>query len=831
MATLTKPQTVYRRFLKIITSTCVVVFVAILALFEWQAYQQSVSALEVRLETLAATHALVVAEPTAQRDLHHVRVAGIGLLADPDLAYLTVTDADGNVLDHSGDIAPAHPRLVRHRRLSYVVKDEAREVGTLTLAFSTARLEDALLQRSVAAVALLTALLLAVLVSTRIAYRRTVGRPLAALTASIQTYQRTNVHEQVSVSIPDELGAVIETYNRMQETQATQRAAIDEHQQRLETEVANRTRALENELSEHARTSELLAKERHYLRVTLDSINDAVISLDAKGEVRFINPSAERLSGHSQTSAKGRRLADILDIRSRHGQTPMPEANSLHLVETPPREPWEAVLTAKDGIQNIVEVSVGPLRNETGLIGMGVFVRDVTESRRLAARLSYQAGHDPLTSLPNRREFERELTALHGETQGSRAQHALCFIDLDRFKIINDTCGHAAGDQLLRQIGDVLSQRLRRGDLVARLGGDEFALLLANCSLPQAREVAEKVRDDVEDFRFSWLGQHFKVGASIGVASLHSGSGDPDELLRKADAACFLAKESGRNKVHIHDDDDISVARRRGEMRWVHELERAMEEDRLEIFYQRIEPAVDTGQDRWAEMLVRVRTRDGELHSPSAFLPAAERYGLAPRLDQWLVDRCITWLETGASEALGVSRCSINLSGMTLGSERFDEFVTERLDASNLDPSRVCFEITETAAISNLVAARRLIDNLRDRGCQFALDDFGSGLSSFGYLRELPVDHLKIDGSFVRTIDRDGLDRELVRSINAIGHIMGLTTVAEYVESPEILRELRTIGVDYVQGYAIHRPSAAIAPAKGVVDARHSRIAAADFDQ
>jgi ammonium transporter, Amt family len=418
--------------------------------------------------------------------------------------------------------------------------------------------------------------------------------------------------------------------------------------------------------------------------------------------------------------------------------------------------PWEAWLVARDGAEHIIELTVSELQSETHRIGLGVFVRDVTESRRLAEELSFQASHDPLTDLPNRRAFERQLGALHRASRETGQQHALCFVDLDRFKIINDTCGHAAGDELLKQMGEVLNRRLRSGELVARLGGDA------------------------------------------------------DELLRKVDAACYLAKEGGRYRVHIHDDDDISLARRRGEMRWVHELERALEEDRLKVFYQRIEPAVDTGQDRWAEMLVRVRTTDGELHSPGAFLPAAERYGLAPRLDEWIVDRYLTWMETGASEMLGVTRCSVNLSGMTLGSDVFHKFVTARLDASNIDPARICFEITETAAISNLVAARRLIESLRNRGCQFALGDFGSGLSSFGYLRELPVDHLKIDGSFVRSIDSDGLDRELVRSINAIGHIMGLTTVAEYVESPSILAELRRTGVDYVQGYAIHRPEAAI---------------------
>jgi diguanylate cyclase (GGDEF)-like protein/PAS domain S-box-containing protein len=435
-------------------------------------------------------------------------------------------------------------------------------------------------------------------------------------------------------------------------------------------------------------------------------------------------------------------------------------------------------------------------------------VEDITEARALSQQLRFQAAHDALTGLVNRREFENRLERAARSAESGRSEHAVCYLDLDQFKIINDTCGHVAGDELLRRLGRVLAQQIRAQDTLARLGGDEFGVLLENCNMHVAERVANALRRTIEDFRFVWEKQVFGIGVSIGVVPIQGFGQTVSSILSAADAACYAAKDRGRNRIHIYHEGDVELARRHGEMRWVTRIQTALEENRFELARQPIVSlSTHSSADTHYELLLRMRDEDGNIVLPDAFLPAAERYNLSVRLDRWVVREAFRLLTSDPDHLDALFLCSINLSGVSLADEDFLIFVTTELASTGLPPGKVCFEITETAAIANLSGAMRFIEVLRRVGCRFALDDFGSGLSSFAYLKSLPVDFLKIDGLFVKDIIEDPIDRELVRSINEIGHVMGKRTIAEFVESSEILAALGEIGVDYAQGYELGKPS------------------------
>jgi diguanylate cyclase (GGDEF)-like protein len=424
------------------------------------------------------------------------------------------------------------------------------------------------------------------------------------------------------------------------------------------------------------------------------------------------------------------------------------------------------------------------------------------------ARLVYQASHDALTGLINRREFEQRLerTLLSALQQGR--EHALCYMDLDQFKVINDSCGHAAGDELLRQLALLLKGNLRERDTLARLGGDEFALLLENCSIADALEVADTFRAEVQRFRFKWGDRIFSIGMSVGMVAINRDSGTAASLMSAADAACYVAKDRGRNQIHLYESRDSDLVRHRGEMQWVTRIQRALEEQRLRLSWQEIR-RTDGAADslRHVELLLRMVDDDGSEILPMAFIPAAERYSIMPALDSWVIEETLHLCQRCLTSGCEV-QCllAVNLSGASLKDPEFRRMLLERLQENPVLGPHLCFEITETAAIGNLAVVNGFIDAMRGFGCSFALDDFGSGLSSFMYLKNLRVDYLKIDGAFVRDIASNAIDRSMVEAIHRIGHQMGLQTVAEYVESEQILALLRQIGVDYVQGSSIHRP-------------------------
>ncbi len=434
-------------------------------------------------------------------------------------------------------------------------------------------------------------------------------------------------------------------------------------------------------------------------------------------------------------------------------------------------------------------------------------VENVTDKHKLSERLRHQSRHDELTGLVNRSEFDRRINRLVEIASLDGSEHVLCYMDLDQFKVVNDTCGHTAGDELLRQLGQLLQSHVRKEDTLARLGGDEFGILMTNCLPEQARRRAEALRDAIREFRYQCRGHTFRLGCTIALVPITADSGSAGELLIQADTTCYLAKETGPNRIQVYLPGDSSLEERHGQVQWVSRIEQALEEGRFELHAQAIVPVTpDPAAGRRCEILLRMHGPDGQMIAPGCFLPAAERFQIASRLDRWVVHRLIETLERYPGQMAGLESISVNLSGLTLVDEEFLVEITSLVEDRRELAGKLCFELTETAAIADLGRADRFIRSLQSLGCSFALDDFGSGLSSFGYLKRLPVDYVKIDGMFVRDIASDEIDAAMVRAINEIGHITGKRTIAEFVETGEIMERLREIGVDYAQGYGVGRP-------------------------
>ena len=564
----------------------------------------------------------------------------------------------------------------------------------------------------------------------------------------------------------------------------------------------------ETDITEQKLYEEALFREKESAQITLRSIGDGVITTDSENNVEYINPVAEELTGWKVDDAHGRPVDDI--FRGFHEETCEPLENPLAVAmrrNRPIKSVRPTLLIRRDGNELYIESTSSPIRDGDGNVTGGVLVfHDVSESRELNRRLSYHASHDILTGLVNRREFEDRLERALKSARARETSYALCYLDLDQFKIVNDSCGHNAGDALLGQLGALLKSKIRWRDTLARLGGDEFGILLESCSLDEAMKTAEALRSAISEYRFVWDDRTFRLGASIGVVPITAENEDATALLSAADSACQAAKEAGRDRIHSFQENDIDLMRRRREMQWAARINNALDEDRFELFRQTIYPLQEKERGVHYEILLRMRDEAGEIVAPGLFIEAAERYNLTPGIDRWVITNAFRWLVSEADERERLALCSINVSGQSLGDEKFLPFVIEQFQTSGLDATKICFEITETSAIASYSQANRFINALKELGCMFALDDFGTGLSSFGYLKHFPVDFLKIDGSFVKEILHDPIDREMVRSINEIGHLTGKQTIAEFAENTEIITMLRGMGIDYAQGYGVSEP-------------------------
>ncbi|MES9991974.1 MAG: EAL domain-containing protein [Candidatus Thiodiazotropha sp.] len=539
-------------------------------------------------------------------------------------------------------------------------------------------------------------------------------------------------------------------------------------------------------------------------RAMLSSVEDAVILLDAAGNIEFANLAAEGMTGYQSRQMVGQQLITVYRVIDETES----EQNPLSLDEIVQSEGRQLVLKHREGPSLPIQQSITRLRDETGTLESLVLVfKDTSQSRKLAAQLNWQSSHDPVTRLYNRGEFDRQLARLLEQTAIEGGEHCLLYLDVDRFKIVNDNCGHAAGDELLRQLASLIKRSIRNSDLLARLGGDEFGILLCQCSIQAAERIAETIRHSVQGFRFVFGEKSFSQSISIGMVPIDKQSEDLEQVLSYADSACFSAKDEGRNKVHIFDPVSSPAAKRHGEAKWVTHIRSALEEDRFTLFVQPIKSINNTQASDHVEVLIRMLDDAGELILPGAFIPAAERFDLMPNIDRWVIDHLIHHIVSNRDECLAAGRrFFVNLSGHSLCDDEVLQMILERIRQHQIPKGMLCFEVTETAAISNLTSAEHFMRTLQRFGCEFALDDFGSGLSSFGYLKQLPVEYLKIDGAFVKEMLENAIDDSMVDAINRIGHIMGLETIAEFVENERVLRRLQDMGIDYAQGFGVCRP-------------------------
>ncbi len=561
------------------------------------------------------------------------------------------------------------------------------------------------------------------------------------------------------------------------------------------------------DITERKRAETQVFQEKERAQVTLESIGDAVITTDSEALIDYMNPVAESLTGWENRTAQRRKISEVLATIHEIKRQPIENPIEHCLREGRAVEFGDnALLISRRGQEIAIQTSAAPIRDRTGhLIGAVMVFRDASKERRLHRALYYQASHDALTGLINRREFEHRLTAaVENIRQHPGARHALLYLDLDQFKLVNDTCGHPAGDSLLKKITGVLQSRIRAGDTLARLGGDEFGILLEQCSLDQALRIAESLRQAVHDFRFNWLDKTLTVGVSIGIVEMTPDTPTVSSVMSAADVACYSAKDEGRDRVSLYKPDEVPERHR--EMHWVSKLTRACDEDGFELFFQPI-VAIGSNPNEREHFELTLRLRDeGAFADPAEFIPAAERYNVMPAIDRWVVRRAIEQIAHVPQRGLKPFTTAVNLSGTSLNDDRFLEFLIVEIERAPVSRGALCFEITETAAISNLTNAVFFMNELKSRGCLFALDDFGSGLASFMYLKRLPVDYLKIDGQFIENVASDRVDRSMVEAISQVGKVMGIYTIAERVESREVMTALGKLGISFAQGFYMGEP-------------------------
>ncbi len=560
------------------------------------------------------------------------------------------------------------------------------------------------------------------------------------------------------------------------------------------------------------KSEEALFDEKEKAQVTLESIGDGVITTDAQQCVEYINPVARLLSGWDNAEGIGKHLSEVFHVVDENTlQTSRIELpKKFQKTRKTSDVPQPLLLIHKDGKQRFaIENSVAPIRDRSQrVIGMVLVFHDVTQSRQMARDIEYQAHHDPLTGLINRREFEKRLHHLTEDSQQNNADHALFYMDLDRFKIVNDTCGHAAGDELLRQVSKVIKQKIRQHDTAARIGGDEFGFLLEHCALEDAIGIAEKLCQAIQAIRFSWDTHVFTIGASIGVVPINS-QWHNSKLLSMADAACAMAKNSGRNQVQLYQEKAVHDA---DSGQWLSRLHNSLEHNRFVLFQQAIVPLnPQQTQGEHYEIFVRMQDQNNpqKLILPGAFFATADRFNLLPVVDRWVIKHLCRWFRRHPQQLEKLHLVSINLADSTLGDKQFPEFVLEQMHKYNIPGNKLCFEFNELGATTNILGTQHLLSSLKAEGCHFALDNFGTGSASFMVLRDLDIDFLKIQGSLIKGMLSNELDCAIVRSINDISHVLNIRTIAESVEAKDrLINTLKALDIDYAQGYGLAKPQA-----------------------
>ncbi len=587
----------------------------------------------------------------------------------------------------------------------------------------------------------------------------------------------------------------------------------------LEQQVEKRThdlvlsnKKLNENINERIDAERALHNEKERLQVTLHSIKEAVITTDVEGRVTYLNPIAEQLTGWVNAEAKGKLSSELFRIIDElTGNDVEDPVHACLQDEKTENVSIHNVLINRYDEQIAVIDTAAPMRDcEQKIIGVVLALRDVSEERRLQQQLMFQARHDELTGLINRREFEQRLTDTLASAKEEGKVHAVLYLDLDQFKLVNDTCGHFAGDALLRQLTMLLHGKIRVTDTLARLGVDEFGVILDDCSLQCATKTSQDLLEMVRGFRFVWVDRPFDISVSIGLIMVDAESKEISRIMSAADMACYAAKDLGRNRVHIYEESDEALSRRQGEMHWASLISQALEQDRMMLYFQEI-CAVNSSDatEHHCEILIRMQDEEGRIILPGAFLPAAERYNLILSIDRWVIETLFSYYAEHCNSLFAEENYlfSINLSGASLNEEGFDNYICEQAARFKVPPTAICFEVTETVAVANLMKANDFISKLNEKGFSFSLDDFGCGFSSFSYLKNLPVNYLKIDGSFVKDIVNNEVDYAMVSAINDIGHVMNIKTIAEYVGDAEILAAISELKINYAQGFYLHKPS------------------------
>ncbi len=766
---------------------CSSILTLLLTIFQlYRDYQAELSLVDLAFDQIEKVHVATISESVWGSDTEKLKTIVRGLSNSRDLRYVEIIE-NGEVLVSFGD-KPETGVNFRTFPLTFNSRDRSLQIGKLNVAFDIDAINQRLLDRVFVILisnALKTTLVVAFMIML---FYRMVARHLTHISQYLIDQKAGEIgrpfkleRRQTSPAQEDEFDQVVKSLNR--------------HLQELNSQITERKKS----------ESFLQASEERF-RDFAESSSDWFWEMDVNSNYTYLSAQFFELTGFSPEDIYGHDQRSNIAPDSENLDSEKWQRHLLRIEKRIAFKNFEYQLLKQDGKAITISVNGRPVFNSEGQFdGFRGTCTDITEQKHTSERLRYQASHDALTGLISRYEFEQRASRLLSTIRDEPAEHAMCFLDLDQFKVINDTCGHSAGDELLRQLGKMLEKTARKRDTLARLGGDEFGILMEHCPLGQAHRVADEVLKAIMDYQFYWEGKVFRIGVSIGLVAITKATASFTELFKQADAACYLAKDLGRNRIHVYHPEDTELAVRHGEMQWVGRINHALEENSFCLYAQ---PIVSLEGDdlKHFEILVRMLDDQGQIIPPGAFLPAAERYNLIGRLDAWVVKQACIFLSEQPAFVEQIDFISINLSGPSLTNQDFLETIMRNFREYDLSPSKICFEITETVAISNLEMATRFISTLKQEGCRFALDDFGTGVSSFEYLKNLPVNYLKIDGMFVRDIVDDPIDLAMVKSINEIGQVMGMQTIAEFVENKEIEGMLRTIGVNYAQGYSLGKP-------------------------